>query len=57
MLKCNLMLILQMVSRSKNEVQEDRGVPDLRKAQERLPDLHAGSRVRSPCTGRVTILS
>ena len=51
------MLILQMVSRSKNEVQEDRGVPDLRKAQERLPDLHAGFRVRSPCTGRVTILS
>ena len=46
-----------MVSRSKDEVQEDRGVPDLRQGQERVPDLYARPGVRSACTGVLTLTS
>ena len=40
-----------MVSRSKDEVQEDRGVPDLRQSQERVSDLYARPGVRAARTG------
>lgn len=40
-----------MVPGGKDEVQEDRGLPNLRQTEERVPDLYAGSGVRSSSTG------